>query len=416
MSNFQINIPEKLLFFINKNARFKVAYGGRGSTKSWSAALTIILRTYLSKCRWLCTREFQNSINDSVHKLLRDILETHYSQLRPFFEITRDSIRSHVGSEIIFKGLHNNVNEIKSLEGIDGCWVEEAAKVTAESWDILLPTIRKPKSEIIITFNPDEKDDETYKRFVLNPPPSKILDNKSGKMVDFFISQKVNYYDNPFFDDTLRQQMEWDKEYNIEKYRNIWLGEPKERSDAQIFRHRWRVESFETPSVELLYQGRFFFGADWGFANDPTVCNRLFIIGKKLYIDWEVNAIGVEINDIPALFDIIPESRKWKMYGDCARPETISYVQKQGFNIEAASKWSGSVEDGIAYLKGFEEIVIHSRCKNTIDEFNFYSYKVDINSGEILPKIVDKYNHHIDAIRYALSEYITGDVSILDVL
>lgn len=415
--SLDIQIPEKLAFFLTKRARFKLAYGGRGSGKSWAAAIAVIIRCYTKETRVLCTRELQNSIIDSVHRLLTNIIRDYH--LTPFFTITHDTIRAYNGSEIIFKGIRNNIGAIKSFEGVDICWIEEAAKVSANSWDILMPTIRKPGSEIFIIFNPEEKEDETYKRFVLNPPDAQVLDRKTGKMVDYFISTKVNYYDNPFFDcfdDTLRLQMEMDKKFNLEKYHNIWLGEPKERGDAQVFRNRWRVESFDTPDLDQLYQGRFFFGADWGFANDPTTMNRLFIKGKSLYIDWEANGVGIEINNIPALFDEVPESRGWKIYGDCARPETISYIRNQGFDIDSASKWSGSVEDGIAYLKGFEEIIIHPRCQNTIDEFRFYSYKVDPNTGEILPKIVDKYNHHIDGIRYALSEYITGNVSILDVL
>jgi len=343
--------------------------------------------------RVLCARELQVSIADSVHRLLSDQISA--LELDKCFKITQTGISCRNGSEFIFKGLRHNANEIKSLEGIDICWVEEAQKVSKESWDLLIPTIRKQGSEIWLSFNPDSPDDETWRRFVLSPPDDAII-------------RKVNYSDNPFFPDTLEQERAYaERVLNYDDYAHIWLGEPSIISDAQIFKNRWVVEEFTAPP-----KTRFYWGCDWGFATDPNTLIRCFITDNKLYIDYEAYGVGVELDEIPQLFDTIPESRKWQIKADCARPETISHIRNKGFNIVPAPKWQGSIEDGIAILKSFEKIVIHPRCKHTIEEMRMYSYKVDRITGEVLPIIVDAFNHCVDATRYALSDYIRNKASL----
>jgi len=376
-------------------ARYKVYYGGRGGAKSWAFARALILKAYKNPLRILCAREFQNSIADSVHKLLAD--QTGALGLTAFFKVTQTSIVSAAGAEFIFKGLRHNINEIKSFEGIDLCWVEEAQRVSAESWDVLIPTIRKDGSEIWISFNPDGPEDPTYRRFVLNPPPSAIV-------------AKVGWEDNPWFPAPLRAEMEYCRASDPDAYAHIWGGEPKRLTEACVFRGRFRVEAFETP-----LDARFFHGADWGFSQDPTVLIRAFAKGDLLYVDQETYGIGVELDEIPQLFDAVPTARTWPIKADCARPETISHVCRRGFNITAAKKWSGSVEDGLTVLKGFAAIVVHERCRHTAEEMRLYSYKVDRITGDVLPVLVDAHNHCIDALRYALDGYIRkSDTGLLD--
>lgn len=393
----RFEIPEKLLFFLTEKKRYKVAYGGRGSGKSWTAARCLILLALRSKIRVLCTRQLQTSIKDSVHKLLSDSIQS--MGLDKFFNITRDTIRcTQTGSEFIFKGLQNQINEIKSSEGIDYCWVEEAQSVSAESWDVLIPTIRKEGSEIWVTFNPDREEDATYQRFVKNNPPDSIV-------------QLTNYYDNAWFPDVLRKEMEYDKEVDYGKYEHIWLGKTVIDTDAQIYHGKFELKDFETPKDVVFY-----YGADWGFANDPTAVVRCFIQEQCLYIDYESGGVGVEFEELPALFKKIPDVRRWDIRADCARPETISYMSRQGFRTVACPKWKGSVEDGIEYIRSFRRIYVHPRCKHTYEEFKFYSYKQDKNTGDILPIVLDKDNHYMDALRYALNPYIQKNVSILSVL
>lgn len=391
-----VKLPEKLLFFLSKKARYKIAYGGRGSGKSWAAARCLIVLALKSKVRILCTRQLQTSIANSVHKLLSDsILQLGLSQN---FEITRDQIRCKNGSEFFFKGIQNNINEIKSIEGIDYCWVEEAQSVSENSWEVLIPTIRKENSEIWITFNPDREEDATYQRFVINPPPDTI-------------TELVNFFDNPWFPDVLRKEMEYCRETDYGKYEHIWLGKTVINTDAQVYHDKFELKEFETPENAVFY-----YGADWGFANDPTALTRCFIQEQCLYIDYESGGVGVEFEELPSLFEKVPSIRKWEIRCDCSRPETISYMTRQGFRTVGCPKWKGSVEDGIEYIRSFLRIYIHPRCKKTYEEFKFYSYKQDKNTGEILPVVLDKNNHYLDALRYALNPYIQKNVSLLDVL
>ena len=162
------------------------------------------------------------------------------------------------------------------------------------------------------------------------------------------------------------------------------------------------MESFPEPPEGTQIR----FGADWGFSVDPTALVRFWILDEELYIDYEAYGYGVEIDETPQLFDSLPEARDWPIKADAARPETISYMSHQGFRIYAAEKWNGSVEDGIAHIKGFKRIHIHPRCRHTAEEFRLYSYKIDATTQEVLPILVDANNHAIDAIRYGLDEFI----------
>ena len=688
--NFEL--PEKLIFYISEKKRYKVSYGGRGSGKSWTAARCLILLALKSKIRVLCTRQLQTSIKDSVHKLLCDSI--YALGLDAFFDITRDTIRCHNGSEFIFKGLQNQTNEIKSIEGIDYCWVEEAQSVSEDSWAVLIPTIRKENSEIWVTFNPDREEDATYQRFVINSPPDSIV-------------ELVNYYDNPWFPEVLRKEMEYDKQVDYAKYEHVWLGKTVLNTDAQVYHDKFELKDFETPEGVTFY-----YGADWGFAClagdthvttdkgivdlkdikigdkiltregykkvlftqqkglkevyeldcgygnviiatgdhriytkdgwkqvkdlkdneeicviqsnlmgrfikdiqkvstlittignteenantqysieqygntimekflriatsitlmgillitilqilfvllkanikrfitktnsgacqkniqvktgtqkttgnreekkhllqhklkeefvknvdnllkllmfiknivvqsveneqiqekikknifakfaekyllphliatekpvlksvhinsrllkepqevfditvengeyfangllvhncDPTAVIRCFIKEQCLYIDYESGGVGVEFEELPQLFNKIPEINRWDIRADSARPETISYMSRQGYRVKACPKWKGSVEDGIEYIRSFRRIYVHTRCPHTYDEFKFYSYKQDKNTGDILPIVLDKNNHWMDSLRYALNPYIQKNISILEVL
>ena len=368
--------------------RFKIFMGGRGSGKSMAMAEAIIRACAQTRLRVLCTREVQVSIRDSSYRILKDTIDRLGLD---GFTCTDKEIRHANGSLIIFKGLYQNEQNIKSTVGIDICWVEEAATVSEKSWETLIPTIRGDNAEIWITFNPENENDPVMNRFVHNPPPNAYV-------------RKVNFDENPFFPDVLRRDMEWDKANDYEKYRHIWLGFPRTFSDAQIFRNRYVVQEF--PDDLYKQADRLFFGADFGFAKDPNTLVRCFIYERCLYIEYEAYGVGVELDEMPQLYDSVPGAREWPIKADCSRPETISYLARQGFNITAAKKWPGSIEDGIAYMKAFEKIIIHPRCVHAAEEFALYSYKVDRLTQEVLPIIVDANNHVHDGLRYALSDYI----------
>ena len=384
MSNrLQIPKPFKPLF---KPSRYKVYYGGRGAGKSWSFAFALLIMGVQSKKRILCTREIQGSIRQSVHQLLTTCIET--LGLERFYRITRDNITGANGTEFIFHGLRHDPMQIKSLEGIDICWVEEAQKITHESWDILIPTIRKRNSEIWISFNPNLDTDPTYQKFVINKRDDILL-------------RKVNYDQNPFFTPELQDEVDHLKQLDHEEYLHIWEGECKKYSSSQIFRNKFRITSFETP-----VDATFYYGLDWGFSQDPTVILRCFVVNDELYIDHEAGGVQIELDHTYKLIDAIPNAKKYIIRADSARPESISFVRRQGYHIESVHKWSGSIEDGIEFIRSFKQINLHERCIETASEFVKYSYKVDRLTGDILPVIVDEHNHYIDALRYALQPMI----------
>lgn len=381
-----VRVPKKLLPIFSTKKRYIVLRGGRGSAKSHSVAAFLLIKALQSKVRILCTREIQNSIKDSVWKLLCDKISEY--KWDAYFEITDKSIVcKKTGSEFIFKGLLRNINDIKSIEGIDYCWVEEAQSVSRRSLEVLIPTIRKDSSQIIFTYNPTNEDDPVHVDYTLADR-------------DDCLKIEVNWSDNPWFPEVLRAEKDYTKKTDIDKYYHIWEGQCVKHSEAQIYYGKWAIEDFEAESGTVFY-----FGADWGFSQDPTSLVRFFIKERRLYIDQEIYKIGLDIDKIPGEFATIEGSSKYSFKADSARPDTISYVRQRGFPLlRPAKKGPGSIEDGIAFLKSFEKIVIHPRCKNAIDEFRNYCYKIDPATGYITNKIVDKHNHIHDSLRYGAED------------
>lgn len=384
--------------FLLKPAPYKGLFGGRGGMKSWQIADALVGKSFnpAQQERIACLREIQASIKESVHKLLVDRIIRH--SLTEHFKITDTAIKNTcTGADFFFKGLRSNAAEIKSTEGITCAWVEEAEIVGDRSWEMLFPTIRRPGAEIWASWNPEEENSATDKRWRKNPPTGAII-------------RKVGWQDNPHFPETLeRQRLDCLRDDPI-LYEHIWEGGYRKIGEACIFGKRIKIHAFDTP-----LDARFYFGADWGFAKDPTALIRFYTTDhvngddkwEELWIDYEAYGYECEIDDTPALFDTVPQARRWLIKADCARPETISYMSRKGFNIEPAKKWNGSVEDGIQHVKGFRTIHIHPRCEQIGREARLYSYKVDKN-GDILPIPVDKNNHGWDAVRYGLDGFITA--------
>ena len=365
-----------------ENARYIGAWGGRGSGKSWFFAEWIIERCVMQKTDVVCVREIQKSLKQSVKKLIENKIEE--LGISHLFEIQTAEIKCPHGGVIIFAGMQNHTaDSIKSLEGFDIAWIEEAQSISQFSLDLLRPTIRKPGSQMLFSWNPrfDTDPIEGLLRGPNAPPDSIVVE--------------VNYLDNPWFPDVLREEMEYDRRRDPDKYMHVWKGEYVRNSETRVFKN-WKIEDFDAPP-DAVHR----FGADWGFASDPTVLVRCHIIGRKLYIDHEAYRVGCEIVDTPALFMSVPDAERWPMVADSARPETISHMRKNGFpKILAAVKGPKSVEEGVEWLKSFD-IVVHPRCVHTIDELTLYSYKTDRDTNRVLPLLEDKKNHVIDALRYA---------------
>lgn len=374
-------------------ARYKVLYGGRGGAKSWGAARALLVLAAQRRLRALCAREFQISIIDSVHKLLAEQIDA--LGLSRVYDVQQASIRCTLtGSEFIFSGLRSNATKIKSMEGVDICWVEEAQTVSAESWEILVPTIRKPGSEIWATLNPDQDDDPTYVRFIKSPPPGAVVIH-------------VGWQDNPWIPQVLLDEKDYLYRVDPEAAAHVWGGQTRRNSVAQVLRGRYVVESFEpvTSPEGLAWSGPYY-GADWGFAVDPTTLVRLWVHGRTLYVEHEAYGVGVDLDDTPALFERVPGAKKHTIRADSSRPETISHMRRHGFQMLGAAKGPGSVEDGVEHLRSYEKIIIHPRCERTAEEARLWSYKVDKLTGDVKPELADKHDHCWDAIRYGLEPII----------
>lgn len=380
-------------------ARWKGYWGGRGAAKSWQVG-----RYELVKCAtepdWnvLCAREYQNSIADSVHAVLkRQIREFNVGG---YFQVTDYTIRSHKGGSFIYTGLHANIDQVKSKEGIKSCWVEEAHDTSDDSWTYLIPTIREDDSEIVVTWNQHDENDPTYQRLVVKTPPNAIV-------------RPVTWEDNPYFSKVLDQERRYHLETDPDSYEWVWGTACRKIGSAIVLRGHYRVEAFEEPTYNLRPR----YGLDFGFANDPNAAVRFYITTEKdgdhLWITHEAYGFSVELDDLPAFlqggiatdgreWDGIPGITKWPIKADGARPETISYLRRKGFNVNPAEKWPGSVEDGVAHLKRYRCIHIHQRCKNLAREARLWSYKVDRKTGDVLPVLKDGFEHGWDGVRYGL--------------
>jgi phage terminase large subunit len=369
--------------------RYRVYYGGRGSAKSWQFARALLAHALARPIRVLCAREYQASMRDSVHRVLAD--QIGLLGLSPAFEVQETTIRAVNGSEFLFKGLRRDIAQIKSTEGVDVCWVEEAEAVSDASWRTLIPTIRAPGSEIWVSFNPSLSTDPTYQRFVASPPPRTVL-------------QHVTYRDNPWFPVVLKEEADALRMADPEAYAHVWGGQPWARSDTQVLAGKVVVQEFDPVPGDLW--GHPLFGADWGFARDPSVLVRCWIRDGRLYVDYDAGGVQLDMDDTAAAFKAVPLATDYTIFADSARPETIAEMNRRGLKIQPASKWDGSVKDGIAHLRSYSEIVVHPRARRFIDESRLYRYKTDPRTDEVLPVLVDANNHAIDATRYALSRLI----------
>jgi len=389
-----IELPPKLVPLFGQprgSLRYRCAKGGRGSGKSFSFALMAAIWGYAEPLRILATRELQISIKESFHAEVKNAIES-IPWLADHYEVGESFVRGKNGTEFIFRGLRHNISAIKSMAQIDLCIVEEAEDVPEASWRDLLPTVRTPKSEIWCVWNPRLDGSPVDNRFVKATPPNALV-------------VEMNYHDNPWFPEVLEAQRQHDQRtMDPATYSHIWEGAYLQNSDAQVLAGKVRVDEF-TPTAG--WDGPYH-GMDYGFAQDPTTAVKCWVHQRRLYVEYEVGRVGLEIDQTAAYIKQgIPGIEQHTIRADSARPESTSYLHRHGLpRIESVHKWPNSVEDGVAHMRSYDEIVIHPRCRETIRETRLYSYKVDRLSGDILPEIVDAHNHYIDSIRYALAPLI----------
>lgn len=366
---------------------YRALWGGRGSGKSFSAALVAAVWGYAEKLRILCLREYQNSIQQSFYAELKAAIEAH-DWLSDHYDIQRDKIVGKNGTEFMFKGLHTNPTAIKSLAKIDLSIIEEAEDIPEESWLQLEATVlRQPKSEIWTLWNPRKKGSPVDFRFRTHPPKDSVV-------------REINYTDNPFFPAGLQKLCDRQREIlDYATWAHVWLGAYLENSAAQIFNGRFEQKEF-TPGEGWSgpYQG-----GDWGYSQDPTAMIRSWVKDECLWIEYEAGKQGIELDDVAREAAAIPDFHRYETRWDSAQPAMISHVKNKGLPRSVpADKGRGSVEDGIQFIRSFRRVYIHPRCKNTLEEFRNYSWKIDRLSGQILDVPVDTFNHYCDALRYSL--------------
>ena len=234
--------------FWRTKARNKVLHGGRSSSKSWDAAGMAVFLAHRYRVRFLCTRQLQNKISESVYTLIKMQIERF--GLTDQFDILNNSIRHKTtGSEFLFYGLWRHIDEIKSLEGVDVCWIEEAHNLTENQWEILEPTIRKEGSEFWIIFNPRFRNDFVYKRFVSSPPPKTVV-------------RQINYDENPFLSSTIIDVIEAKKAEDHEEYVHIYKGQPRDDDDDAIIKRSWVLAAID---AHKSIAGRWFGGKTLGY-------------------------------------------------------------------------------------------------------------------------------------------------------
>jgi phage terminase large subunit len=393
VNDVRIEIPPKLIPIFEGEARYRGAYGGRGSGKTMTFAKMSAVRAYMFGKAGiggviLCGREFMNSLEDSSMEEVKQAIRSERI-LDAYFDIGEKYIRSIDGRiEYKFVGLRNNLDSVKSKARILIAWVDEAENVSEVAWQKLIPTVRTEESEIWVTWNPERNGSPTDLRFRRSRTPDMLI-------------AEMNYPDNPWFPSVLERERQNDlKRLDDATYRWIWEGAYRENSAAQVFAGKYEMREFVSSSDwNGPYQG-----IDFGFSKDPTAAIRCWIHDSCLWIEHEAVKVNLELDQTTGfILSRIPAFDRYVTRADSARPESISYLRRYGLpRVVPAQKGKGSIEDGISFIKSFRKVYIHPRCKETLNEFRNYSYKVDRLSGDILPDVVDAFNHSIDSLRYSL--------------
>lgn len=393
LSEVNADFPPKLACLF-KPHRYKVAYGGRGSAKSWSFARALLISGLQKPLRILCAREIQKSIKQSVHTLLCDQIQA--LGLGGFYATLEAEIRGLNGTTFTFSGLATHtVESIKSFEGVDKVWVEEGQTVSKRSWNILVPTIRKPGSEIWVSFNPELDTDETYQRFVVNPPSDSAV-------------VSINYTDNPWFPEVLEQERLDQQKRDPEEYENIWEGKPKTVVAGAIYKKEV-IDLIESKRVcNVPYDPALKVHTVWdlGWNDSMTVIlvqklrSEVRIIG---YIEDSHKTLAEYVSMLQAKSyawgkDYLPHDGAAKDFKTGKSAKEL--IEKLGRRVEIVDKLD--VEGGIKAAR-----MVFPRCyfdrestSRLIDCLKRYRRSINQTTNEPGPPLHDEYSHGADAFRY----------------
>ena len=400
--------PEKLRFLFSP-ARYKVVRGGRGSGKSWGFARALLIMGAQRPLRVLCTREVQKSIAQSVHQLLRDQIEA--LGLSGQYEVLTTEIRGKSGTQFFFSGLSDQTAEsLKSFEGVDVCWCEEAQAISKRSWDILIPTIRKDGSEIWVSFNPQLESDETYRRFVSEPPPD-------------CVSIEMNYGDNRRFPQVLESERQHaEATMKREDYAHIWEGKCKPAVEGAIYFDQMAQASSRIgaiPHDPLLKTHAIW---DLGFNDSMSI-----ILAQKVaseirvihYIEGTQRTLADYSSELKAL-RLDGEPINWGHHylphdGFAKRHQT----GKQDAEVLTGFGWSVQrtpnmdVEQGIKRARDIFNRVFFSkeRTARLLECLKRYRRAINSTTNEPGNPVHDEFSHGADAFRYLalVADQMTND-------
>lgn len=403
-SRIQVEFPTKLKQLFTPS-RYKVLYGGRGGSKSWGIARALLIMGSQKQFRILCAREVQKSIGDSVLQLLED--QIHQLGLDSFYEVQKTAIIGKNGTTFGFEGLRHNVNSLKSYEGTDICWVEEAVTVSKHSWDVLIPTIRKKDSEIWMSFNPELEEDETYQRFVINPPKDAIL-------------IEMSWEDNPWFPDVLRQEMQEMKIRNPIDYQNIWLGKPRQAVEGAIYAKE--LEEAKSRIMKVPYDQSKLVNTYWDLGHsDQTAIWFIQQVGFEYRVlEYYANSHEKVHHYIRAIKD------KEYNYGTHylphdAKAETLAAdktIEQQIRDVlrDVSVVPQGRIQDGIEQVRVKFPLCYFDaeKCAEGLQALRRYAYKKDQETGKVGKNPEHSiWSHGADAFRtFAMAPNEYGEVDI----
>jgi phage terminase large subunit len=381
-----IEIPQEYKRLFDNDWREAGVFGGRYSLKSHTVARYILIRARETKTRVACFREFQSSIAESSHQLLKELIDLY--ELRDF-KVTDKSITNLItGSDFIFKGLWNNEQSIKSIEGIDIAWVEEAQTVSQKSLEVLTPTVRKPNSKIIYTYNRLMEDDPVHQRLVLEGRPDTIIIN-----TNYDIAIKYN-----MIPEVILKEIEDDKINRPSLYKHKWLGEPN-NLELKIYKDWAFID--EIPHEARLVRR----GLDFGYSVDPSVLVDIYEYNGGFIIDEQLYQKGLSNKSLADFIKSLPLPQT-QVISDSSEPKSIDEIYSYGVNITGANKGPGSVYQGIQFVQA-QKISVTKRSQKTIKASQNYMFKTDRN-GRVLQDpddTIHEWSNSMDAIRYGLNSY-----------
>lgn len=408
MSSLSIQIPEKLGFLF-RPYRYKVAHGGRGSGKSWGFARALLVLAAKTKLRVLCTREVQKSIKDSVHKLLADQIEG--MGLGSVYTVEQARIYNALGSEFIFAGLSDQTAEsIKSYEGVDIVWVEEARNVSDRSWQILIPTIRKLGSEIWVTFNPELDTDATYVRFVANQPTNSYV-------------IQMNYEDNPWFKDTELVQERLDDQRTLKDsdYAYKWLGRCKPAVEGAIYADEVAQAVEQGRITNVPYDPRLkvhvIFDLGWNDAMTMTLAQRQvselrvieYIETNQKTLDWCSNELKSRGHNWGSLW--LPHDGEHGDYKTGLSAKQM--MERMGWDVQIVPNYPGALEDGIrkARMALPRTYFDREKASRLVECLRRYRRHRPATTGEPGRPVHDEFSHGADGYRYlsVIADQLTNE-------